>query len=191
MPRVLLLILLLLVPGCYGEDSVGNSNETSQADTRSSAARSTTDPSPRAEIAQPTPDQPVTFGAWCVPASAKPGDRVELIVQAKLAPDWHIYGTSLGPSPNRPTHLESSLPPGLTSLGDWSFPQPIQTSTPAGLVPVYENEVRFTQPVQLSADVSPGSIKIACDIAYQACDHSHCMPPTSNSLNASLEVLSP
>ena len=140
------------------------------------------------QLAEPTNDDPVTIGAGIGPAKLRPGERAVIEVRAKMAPTWHIYGTNQ-PGPSIPTSFQLALPTGVTEDGDWQF-EPAEVTSIAGETAfVYHDEVSFRKQLQIDSNMPAGALEIICDVNYQACTNSACLPPAKVKLAVEAEVV--
>jgi DsbC/DsbD-like thiol-disulfide interchange protein len=141
------------------------------------------------EVPLPTAETPVTVGAAVEPPEVHPGEVTTLIVRARIAPGWHIYGLDTGPDPAQPTQIRLDFPEDITGQGDWTAPSPATRASPLGMTSVYESEVNFKRQLKVAASPSLRSYHLPLQFIYQACDDAMCMPPTRVSLNVPLQIL--
>ena len=136
------------------------------------------------ELAEPSGENVVTWGAAVDKPAIAVGDVVTLAVRAKIDPAWHIYavkGTNTT-GVNVPTTLELKLPAGVEQVGDWDIPEShlISDDTHA-----YDSDVVFR--TQLKATAA-GSHAVSCAVGFQSCNDKMCRPPTSIDVSANLIV---
>jgi DsbC/DsbD-like thiol-disulfide interchange protein len=174
----LLLPLALVLSGCNGSGS-----QPAPAPTEPPAVSS---PPPSAQ--PPTVSSPVTATATISKSSLSPGEEASLTINLRIYSGWHIYGLE-GAGPSQPTQIKLNLPPGITAEGDWTAAAPDTLVTPFGPASIYHTEAAFTRPINVSDAAALGKHDIGCKIAYQACDHSKCLPPQTIELNVPLEVV--
>ena len=129
------------------------------------------------EVAEPSETTPVTAGAATSSSEIHPGDTVTLIIRARIAPGWHIYGLGASSGPNQPTQIELTLPRDIAANGEWECTAPVSQVTSMGLVSVYSSEVTFSQQLKVSALEQRGVDSITCEFHYQACNHVRCLSP--------------
>ncbi|HZU36051.1 MAG TPA: protein-disulfide reductase DsbD N-terminal domain-containing protein [Gemmataceae bacterium] len=130
---------------------------------------------------EPDDHHPVVASATLQPSTSHAGDTVTLIVNVKIAPGWHIYAKgSSGPEIVTTLNL-ATLPKGVTAKGEWKWPKPDAGEEGTK---IYQGEVTFRHTFQLAADAPAGSLAIACDMGYQACNASACKPPAKLKLKA-------
>jgi thiol:disulfide interchange protein DsbD len=113
------------------------------------------------------------------PARAPPGSWVELRLVATVADTWHVYGVE-EPS-GLPTSLALDLPQGLLAGGALlESPAPTPKTDPnLGPTLIHKGQVTFTQKVQVFEDGPEGSVPLAGELHWQACDPSDCLPGSS------------
>jgi thiol:disulfide interchange protein len=112
----------------------------------------------------------------------QPGDRIKVLVQVDLAPEWHIYSFDQGllpdeSGPNR-TIIELTDTAGLTPL-DPQFYGPAPHEKPsteyAGLIEkTWEGKVTFEREFEVPATTAPGPLLLKGKTAWQACDAHIC-----------------
>ncbi|MBX3462760.1 MAG: thioredoxin family protein [Planctomycetes bacterium] len=129
-----------------------------------------------------------TLTAAFAPAQAKPGDTVQLVLSASVAPGWHAYGAREGtnvPVALKPTRLQLAglelagpavVPPGepKTVFGVETFPLP--------------NEFVVRQPLRVPAGMAGGGVTVQGALDYQLCDANSCLPPAKATFTATLQV---
>jgi DsbC/DsbD-like thiol-disulfide interchange protein len=136
---------------------------------------------------EPTLKNPFVAKAALRPAEGKGGDVVDLVIEARTAPGWHIYATGDSPGGATPTSLEVKLPRGVEPAGAWQYPkaQPGQD----GQGGIHAGRLLFRRPLKITDAAQGGPIEVQCDLTYQACDPFHCLPPKTLTLSAKGEVL--
>jgi hypothetical protein len=139
---------------------------------------------------RPTDKQPAVFSAAITPSSAAPGDEVTLIVTAVIAPGWHIYALNRSNGVNIPTALKLALSDEISPAGEWTAPTPEVLPTELGPSSIYHEEAVFSRRLRLNDKMAAGTANISCEVSYQTCDRSRCMPPDETIVSASLEVVS-
>jgi DsbC/DsbD-like thiol-disulfide interchange protein len=136
---------------------------------------------------QPTPQKPFVAAAGLRPALVRAGETIELVIEARTAPTWHIYAADGPAGVGMPTTLTLKLPTGVEPAGEWSYPE----ASPAreGESSIYEGGLVFRRALRLTGHMKPGPLAVSCDVRYQACDPFHCRPPTTLALAATAEVV--
>jgi DsbC/DsbD-like thiol-disulfide interchange protein len=144
-------------------------------------------PSVKINLETPSNRRPVVAGAALAPAKAVAGGTLTLVVKAEVAPTWHIYAADETSGSSIPTTLKLTLPSGVTTSGDWTYPTPAPGPTGDGWI--YAGALTFRRTLKVSADAAAGPIDVTCVFGYQACDPSTCRPPAKITLKAKAEVL--
>lgn len=117
--------------------------------------------------------------ARLAPADARAGESAQVVVEATIESEWHIYSTVPveGPGP-RPTTIE--LLPGKALSPDGKVVQPApHRELDAGfkkIVESYPGAVAFGLPVKVNAGLA-GPQTATIKVKYQACKDGMCMPP--------------
>jgi DsbC/DsbD-like thiol-disulfide interchange protein len=137
---------------------------------------------------EPTPKNPFVAKAAMRPAAGSAGDTLELVIEARTAPGWHIYAAGDSPGGTIPTSLEVKLPRGVEPAGPWQYPQAKLGQEGQG--GIYEGKLLFRRRLQIRENAQQGPIEIQCELTYQACDPFRCRPPETLTLSARGEVVS-
>ena len=110
------------------------------------------------------------------PASAKPGDTIQLSITIIPQPGWHVYEYKPLPPPtgSRPTIV------GIETA--WPISKPIADGflVPSELDPEvmnYEDEATWTFDITIPSDAAPGSYPLRGIIGLQTCTNQSCDPP--------------
>ena len=148
------------------------------------------EPTPPASVVkeEPSARKPVVAGAAISPGKVKAGDTVTLVVQAKIAPTWHIYAADQESGSSIPTTLKLKLPKSVESKSDWSYPASIPNREGEGSI--YEAQATFRRTLKVASDAPSGPIEVTCEFGYQACDPFTCRPPAKLTLKAKAVVVS-
>lgn len=116
--------------------------------------------------------------AWSVsadPASAAPGAKVLLRVDAKIDDGWHLYSASSATGIPTTIKIEPAsviestrvLQPAPKRAFDPNFNAESET---------YEGSVTFLAPAALRKDAAPGDTELSVSIRYQTCTATVCVP---------------
>jgi thiol:disulfide interchange protein DsbD len=108
----------------------------------------------------------------------------EAVVEATIAPGWHVNAHRPRDAFMIPTTLTLEPPAGVTA-GPVVYPEPVERRLAfAGDEPVllYEGVVRFRAP--LEGTPAPGAAPLRASLRYQACDDTRCLPPRTLELVA-------
>ncbi len=122
------------------------------------------------------------------PASAKPGDRVDMHLDLEIKTGWHIYAPNFTGT-GIPTALKLQDGP-LAADGKLVFPEPKKQTIEVlnETVLYHERKVRYTQPLRVSRDAAPGLAKIAGKLKYMACTDAVCDQPVDLPIEAEFEI---
>jgi thiol:disulfide interchange protein DsbD len=96
-----------------------------------------------------------------------------LVVEATIAPEWHVNAHEPRDEFLIPTKLEVSAPAGV-SVGTITYPKPVERKLAFSDDPLllYEGTIRIR--AALSGE---GRGRFEATLAYQACDDTRCLPP--------------
>lgn len=142
-------------------------------------------------LAVAQPHDPVQWSArWSAPITKK-GQKVFLIVTAKIEPKWHIYAAKSGEGI---FSTQVSVAPAtklFLSTGDWVLPESVTVDDPAAGKPVnvYENEVEFKLPVVI-VKFSKQSV-VTISTTHQACSGEMCLRPVRSKLSLKCGAVPP
>jgi DsbC/DsbD-like thiol-disulfide interchange protein len=136
---------------------------------------------------EPTLQNPFVARAALGPSKGHPGDRIVLVIEGKTAPGWHIYAADDSKGTGMPTSLVLKLPEGVALEGEWEFPR--AKAGQEGERGTYEGLFQFRQALRFTEGAKPGPIEVQCELAYEACDPFHCLPPKTMTLAAGGEVV--
>jgi DsbC/DsbD-like thiol-disulfide interchange protein len=135
---------------------------------------------------EPTPEKPVVAVALLRPAKVKAGDRLDLVIDIHIAAGWHIYAVDAPAGSAIPTAVVEKLAEGIEDAEAWQYPKAVPSPDTHGSI--YEGKLTFRRPLRITSRAHVGSIDIACELTYQACDPFHCLPPQTMSLSAKGEI---
>jgi hypothetical protein len=81
-------------------------------------------------------------------------DSLQLFIDLRITPSWHIYAVDGDSGPYSPTAFELELPAGVEITGEWTYPE-TQTYVGSGiLAQVYEGNVSFRADLKLRKSIS-------------------------------------
>lgn len=119
--------------------------------------------------------------------SARPGNRVTLILDIELPDRMHLYAPGAGSyrpvafiiheNPHVKVH-EAELPPH----------EVLHLDVIKETVPVYRDRLRVTRDVALSARLREPALELDATFEYQACDDKICYPPAKVPLKFTIRV---
>jgi suppressor for copper-sensitivity B len=127
------------------------------------------------------------------PRVVAPGQTLELVLTAELAPSYHIYQLASVDynKISKPTLIV------LRKTSGWSYGTP-QPSTPAKAEPsgldaepvlyYHEGTVSWTVPIQVPADAEPGDYELAGSMAFQTCTATSCDIPSAVDFSVTVVV---
>ena len=134
---------------------------------------------------EPDSDHPVVFQAELSPRAVRAGDSLDLVVRVKIAPNWHIYATERSRGHGVPTALNLKLPKGINPAGEWTAPGPSRDLDGQG---IHEGTFEFRRKLRVDRDAALGSIRVFCELSYQACNLRSCQPPATEQLRAKAAI---
>ena len=122
------------------------------------------------------------------PANANAGDKVELVLQAKVAVGFHAYGTL--ESTNVPVALRpESLQAGpLERVGDAKVPPGHKESAFGIDTYPLPSSFEVTQQLRVPAGTPNGDIEVSGELDYQICDANMCLPPATMPFKVVLHI---
>ncbi|MBL8454228.1 MAG: hypothetical protein JNK97_15935, partial [Zoogloea sp.] len=120
-------------------------------------------------------DTPHVKAALLAPFSAvQPGETIRLGLQQRIIPHWHTYWLNPGDS-GLPTRIEWSLPAGA-SAGPIEWPAPRRFATGPVSNYGYADQVTLLTPIQVPADLKPGSrFAVTANVDWLVCNEV-CIP---------------
>ncbi len=134
----------------------------------------------------PMQRMPVIAEASFSPDRVRRGDGVTFVVRVTIAPAWHISALQGSKGPKIATSLSLSLPRGIETDGDWTFPEPIPGSD--GRL-IHAGVVEFRRRLRVTEEFPTGAIAATCTLSYQACDRFSCRPPDQSLLEATAQAI--
>jgi len=151
--RVLAPLLVLALAGCgSGRDSGGDGSPGADFGPGHARARLLS------ETAAIAPGRPFTLG-----------------ITLDLEPGWHVYWDGANDT-GYPVKVTPHLPEGFTT-GDLQWPAPERLISPGDILDhVYRDHVTLFLPVEVPADLAPGTtVTLAATVEWLAC-HEACVP---------------
>ena len=123
------------------------------------------------------------------PSNPKPGQRVEIVLDATIDKTWHIYSLKKVEEANLPTTITVKPNSAIGEIGTPTQSDPIKKQDPnfGKELELYEEKASFRVPVRLSKTAT-GSVEASVDINYQACNESGCLPPKTDTVPVKIEV---
>ena len=134
---------------------------------------------------------PVQWSLKVEKTQLKPGIEFAAKVTAQIAPGWHIY--SITQPRGGPIATTISVPknPSFQLTAVITGPEPDKEFDPNFDMEteLHEGAVRFNVPLSVKKGAPAGS-KLPVNIYFQTCNDHLCLPPSLQSLSASVQVLS-
>jgi len=110
-----------------------------------------------------------------VPALAKAGDKVKLVLRVTPAPGWHVYGTK--EQVGQPIGIAKVEGAGVRAEGKARVPDG-EPHVMGGITSWWLGDTfEIEQDVRIAEDATPGVVPVEVTIAYAACDDKMCDPP--------------
>ena len=140
--------------------------------------------------AAPAQDGTLTLTAAIEPATAKPGDKLMLVLTANVTPGWHAYGTL------EKTNIPIALPAdglklgGLALDGAAQIPPGERKTEPMEQFPL-PNRFTVKQPLKVPAGLAGGEVTVTGALDYQICDASMCLPPDQAQFSVKVTIDAP
>jgi thiol:disulfide interchange protein DsbD len=122
---------------------------------------------------------PVHWAAESPAGSLKPGDSIEIHVEAAIDPTWHLYSATTPPGGPNPTRFSLISGKPFELAGSVRQSPPITKFDEGfGIDTEYFSEsASFWIPLTAAADAEPGQYDVSLQVAYQVCDDRVCLPP--------------
>ena len=117
-----------------------------------------------------------------------PGQEFQLILDVKLAPDWHAYWKNPGDTGMAPS-VDWTLPPGVTFV-DMAWPIPSRFEEGGMVTFGYREKAPLLVKMRADASLAQGNIEILAALQWVVCSSDTCLPGMS-AVNAKLRVGSP
>lgn len=138
----------------------------------------------------PAQDGTVTVKATIEPATAKPGDKVVLVLAATVTEGWHAYGTL--EKTNIPVSLASEAIQlgGLELDGKPEIPPGERKTEPMEQFPL-PHQFTVKQPLKVPAGMAGGEVTVTGALDYQICDANMCLPPDQAKFTAKVKIDAP
>ncbi|QDS95484.1 Thiol:disulfide interchange protein DsbD precursor [Roseimaritima multifibrata] len=132
-------------------------------------------------------DYAVEWTGELLPATAKPGDAVELKLTANPDASFHVYPGSIKDE-NFATNFvltkRGVLQPGMPTPSE----DPVTLDTPIGEATYQKGKTTWTIELKIPEDAVPGTHPVEGYIAYQACQDTSCLLPKGLRFQTELQV---
>jgi thiol:disulfide interchange protein len=120
---------------------------------------------------------PIQWTLTSEAAKAPPGATVPLHLKAAFQEGWHLYSLTTPPGGPIPTTAALAENPGLKGSKLYQPPPIRQFDKNFNLdTETFEKEVDLPLTAELAADAK-GSVELAANVRYQACNDRQCLPP--------------
>ncbi|MFQ5655611.1 MAG: protein-disulfide reductase DsbD domain-containing protein, partial [Planctomycetota bacterium] len=128
------------------------------------------------KVVRTAEDSPVVVTGHGV-AGVRPGERFELLLEARIERGWHIYGMKMSPDLGDPTSLT------VVDIGPFRLagevkepkPHPRRDETTGGVLLEHEGKVSFRVPLEAPPGIPDGRSIVKLRFTYQACDANVCL----------------
>jgi thiol:disulfide interchange protein len=123
------------------------------------------------------------------PATAAPGSIVTGLLEARIDPGWHMYSFTPVTGANIPSTLKLGENPAADKFQILQ-PAPKRAVDPnfEKTTETYEGTVFFLVRLHVKQDAPAGATEIHLRPRYQVCDPTHCIPPVTKDVAATLAV---
>ena len=130
-----------------------------------------------------------TWTAKSATTTAKPGDKLDVKVTAKINTGWHIYSTSPVEEGPVPTEIEFSAASSLKKSGKIRQPKPIVKFDENFEINTeyYDADVTFTVPGVVKDNAKGGKQKV--EVTFMACNDRMCLPPKTIEVPFELSIV--
>ena len=115
-----------------------------------------------------------------------PGSDAVLILQASIAPGWHLYSPTTPPGGPNPTLIQLVSNPAISAYKLYE-PAPVRKLDPNFNLPTetYSAQAVFLIKVKTAASAS-GLVPVSASVRYQACSDVKCLPPVRKTAQTEL-----
>src|SRR5579885_2382833 len=115
-----------------------------------------------------------------------PGSDAVLILQASIAPGWHLYSPTTPPGGPNPTLIQLGSNPAISAYKLYE-PAPVRKLDPNFNLPTetYGAQAAFLIKVKTAASAS-GLVPVSASVRYQACSDVKCLPPVRKTAQTEL-----
>lgn len=124
------------------------------------------------------------------PATAAPGDLVEVRADVVVAEGWYLYAKA----EETGIRYSATLPKGLVAEGTWTEPAPTMKDIPymgpngtTARMGTHRGTLRFVQKARVAADAS-GALQVPLSFVFQVCNHETCLMTKNLKGSVALQV---
>jgi len=128
--------------------------------------------------------------SWTTSVVRNTNDEVELIAEATIEGNWHMYSRETGDGGPMPTSFEFTRNNRLTLVGTWSEPEPHTEYNELFLMDLayFERRARFVQKAKISGNAA---LTIDAEVTFQVCNDEQCLFPEYIPLRFSIPAAAP
>lgn len=128
--------------------------------------------------------------SWTTSVVRHTNDEVELIAEATIEGNWHMYSRETGEDGPMPTSFEFTRNNRLTLVGTWSEPEPHTEYNELFLMDLayFERRARFVQKAKISGNAA---LTIDAEVTFQVCNDEQCLFPEYIPLRFSIPASAP
>ena len=138
-------------------------------------------------------DGHITIVGHVEPKVAAPGGTIHLVITAKLAPTWHVYGWA----ETDPKKISKPTLIVLRRTSRWRYGRPQSSVEPKAeasglkeepILYYHEDTVTWTVPMQVPKDAQAGEYDLAGALGFQTCTRTACDLPAGVDFQARVAV---
>jgi len=149
-------------------------------------------PMPMLSAAAQEIDNPITWSLTtsAQPRSFKPGDKITVILTAKIEEGWHLYSPDQQPGGPIPTRIVVPADQPFKLAEPIDLPVPRTEIDPNFNLETqfYEDEATFSLPIVIAADAPAGKQEVRVNVSFQTCNGEKCLPPKHLKLTAEISI---
>lgn len=114
--------------------------------------------------------------SWKTSVQRADDGSVQLIADATIEGNWHMYSRSSGEDGPIPTTFTFTANPRLTLKGDWSEPKAHKEFSKQFNMELayFEHKARF---IQKATVTGPGALSVEAEVSFQVCNDEMCLFP--------------
>ncbi len=133
---------------------------------------------------------PVHWAAAAPAKPVKPGEIIEIKVEARIDGDWHLYSTTTPPGGPNPTRIALISGDPFQSVGSVRQSPPHSQFDPNfGIETEYFAEAaNFWLKLSVSPNAKPGEYEARIQAIYQVCNDTMCLPPTKVPIPVKIKI---
>jgi thiol:disulfide interchange protein len=134
--------------------------------------------------------QEATFDLSVDRSSAKAGETITAVVEARVQPGWHMYSVTQPSGGPIPTTVRLSESPVFETAGDLVAPAAESAYDPNFDIQTeyYHGVVHFRLPVKIKETAPAGKQDLTVRVRYMLCSDTMCLPPQTETLRAEVTI---